>query len=217
MRYKDSWGTTPLDSTWDSRIATVEFLIKCGADINLKNSEGETPLYLVSREGRVAMTELLLKHGADVNLKNNRGETLLHSIARYGSLYDYIDAKLVLFMKYGADANIKNNKGNTPLHLAVKYDRIAMAELLIKCRGDINQKNNEGETPLSFVPSQDMAKLLISLAKAIGDEKAVKFLESQNFSYKFQKTLLFASTIFLFCLVLLALILVVKQYTSKNN
>ena len=50
---------------------TVEKLLKEGADVNAKNSDGYTALILASRNGHTEIVELLLEKGADVNAKDN--------------------------------------------------------------------------------------------------------------------------------------------------
>ena len=56
-------------------MATI--LIANGANVNVKNNYGETPLHKVDNQKVAA---LLISHGANVNAKNNYGETPLNSI-----------------------------------------------------------------------------------------------------------------------------------------
>ncbi|WP_242138065.1 ankyrin repeat domain-containing protein [Sphingomonas sp. TREG-RG-20F-R18-01] len=55
----------------------LNYLLARGADPNLKNSRGETPLLIASSLGATDMIENLAKHGANVNLGNASGETAL--------------------------------------------------------------------------------------------------------------------------------------------
>lgn len=55
----------------------LNYLLARGADPNLKNGRGETPLLIASSLGSTDMIETLVKHGANVNLGNASGETAL--------------------------------------------------------------------------------------------------------------------------------------------
>lgn len=89
-------------------ISNVEFLRICidaGADVNLRDEHGNTPLHIVSEGSRVEAVELLIKKGAEVNVKNNDGETPL-SIAIAGfNDYDGENSRKVadVLVRSGAD------------------------------------------------------------------------------------------------------------------
>ena len=53
-------------------MANVELagmLLEAGADANVANEDGQTPLMLAARTGNVAVAELLVRQGADVNAR----------------------------------------------------------------------------------------------------------------------------------------------------
>ena len=52
----------------------VELLLQLGADVNVRQEDGGTPLHIAFFLGRAEIAELLMKAGADVNAKNKRGE-----------------------------------------------------------------------------------------------------------------------------------------------
>lgn len=53
----------------------VKELIRAGADVNVKNRNGDTPLHLALRRGNDMVGRFLIKKGADYNVANNSGET----------------------------------------------------------------------------------------------------------------------------------------------
>jgi ankyrin repeat protein len=55
----------------------LNYLLARGADPNLRNERGETPLLIASSLGSTDMIETLVKHGANVNMGNASGETAL--------------------------------------------------------------------------------------------------------------------------------------------
>jgi ankyrin repeat protein len=55
----------------------VKLLLEHGADPNIKNKDGITPLHwAVFKSGvHVEVVKLLLEHGADPNIQNKKGRT----------------------------------------------------------------------------------------------------------------------------------------------
>jgi len=131
----------------------AQLLLNHGADVNSKDHIGRTPLYGVS-EG---VAQLLLDLGADVNVRDDGGDTPLHHA---GSGYV---AQLLLDRK--ADIHAKNNEGRTPLHLKARYSAYEdVVQLLLDRKADIHAKDNEGGTPLHLAAkyaSHGTAKILL--------------------------------------------------------
>ena len=48
-----------------------------GADVNIKNHSGDTPLHTATRHEMEYIVMLLLHYNADVDLRNNRNETVI--------------------------------------------------------------------------------------------------------------------------------------------
>lgn len=58
-------------------VAYLGFLLGKGADPNLRDGQGDTPLLTALLTGFIPGAEVLLKRGGNVNLANSRGETPL--------------------------------------------------------------------------------------------------------------------------------------------
>lgn len=54
-------------------LVMVQSLLQAGADVNVAQYGGWTPLHQAAAHGRRALVELLLSHGADVNLTSENG------------------------------------------------------------------------------------------------------------------------------------------------
>ena len=65
---------------WAASLGQAEMarlLIDNGADLNIRNNEGDTPLHWAAKEGQKELVVILIIHGADVNALNRRGWTPL--------------------------------------------------------------------------------------------------------------------------------------------
>ena len=79
---KDMQGLSALHCAVISNVPDIaEYLIKQGADINIRDNFGNTPLMKAGLN--VDMIKLLLDYGADRTVENNRGVTLLKSYEAY--------------------------------------------------------------------------------------------------------------------------------------
>ena len=53
----------------------TRLLIESGADVNIKDDNGSTPLHAAAAFGRVDVAKLLVEHGADLQVRNDDGGT----------------------------------------------------------------------------------------------------------------------------------------------
>ncbi|RZJ70741.1 ankyrin repeat domain-containing protein [Flavobacterium sp.] len=123
------WGPTQHRAYVDC-IYFVEYLVKKGADVNFKASNGNTPMIMACSAGDGETIAILAKKGADFNVRNEKGTMPLHYVSRTKRL-DGLKA----YFKHNenADANVLDAKGWTAGHyLADMGGHAEMAKLLIK-------------------------------------------------------------------------------------
>ena len=72
MKSKKKW---PFNICEDRYTRIVKFLLKMGADPNIKNHSGDTPLHIAPRYEMEYIVMLLLHYNADADLRNDRNET----------------------------------------------------------------------------------------------------------------------------------------------
>jgi putative ankyrin repeat protein FPV023 len=86
---KSSHGVAPLifaaNTPDESGTALLEFLLSKGADPNVKDFQGNTPLFVANYADNTKAIKLLIKAGADTKIRNNEG--LLYHEFRRGEYY----------------------------------------------------------------------------------------------------------------------------------
>ncbi|KAF2886608.1 hypothetical protein ILUMI_19566, partial [Ignelater luminosus] len=106
---------------WD----VIKLLLMKGANVNLKNEDGETPLHFAIRYGNYVIGHLILNHNVDINVPINKGDTPLHLAASIPHNLKTIS----LLVSGGADENVKNSNDETPLQIKVSvrnnYDTVS--------------------------------------------------------------------------------------------
>lgn len=84
----------------------IEKLVKNGDDIDMQDSNGNTPLHKMIVAKRIITVKTLLKLGANPNIRNFYGQTPLHITNKR----DMIE----LLLKYGASPYLPDNYKDIP-------------------------------------------------------------------------------------------------------
>jgi ankyrin repeat protein len=82
INYRDIYGNTILHKVIrDNLLSTVKFLLERGADPNIGNRYGHTPLMFIlvalfiRKDDSIDITKELIYYGANLNIENYRGDT----------------------------------------------------------------------------------------------------------------------------------------------
>jgi len=175
----------------------IEFLIDCGADVNIKNINGKTLLLNEVMKGNTnyKMIDFLVKHGADIELRDGEEKTIIDDLVeiiliqkgfkeedfeRYPNIYEEENYDL-LFKKmlvYRPDLDKTRSDGRNILFDVITYNDFDTVRLLFNYGINPNIVDNEGNTPLS---------ILIDHGLKLEDSKQRElFLERLVFLLKFR-------------------------------
>lgn len=157
-------GSTPfMYAVIYANTATLEQLLKMGADPNRKNDQGATALMWAVRD--LGKTRLLIEHGADVNAKSDDLRTPLMISARKPG--NSLVVKLLLEHGANPNANAKPETESSALLEALTAGDAASTELLIEHGADAKAT---GETGLDMAITNNCAKCLDLIVPKITDK-----------------------------------------------
>ena len=173
----DSEGNTPLLVALKMNAAfdKIEWIAGLDANVNARNRDGESALFVAVQKNNRAAGELLLSRNADIfaantqnicplrlslESKNGSEEWMLNSSTitardgsgntalHYASEWSLPNDALNLLIQKGADVNAVNGNGETPVFSAAKADNAAAIDLLVKRGASLAARDNLGSGPL---------------------------------------------------------------------
>ena len=119
--------TNRRDLTW------MQFLIAKGANVNLRDARGVTPLVAAVTANFIEGVELLVSKGARLDESNNAGETPIITAVHNRNL-----ALMRILLKAGADPDRADNSGRT----ARDYARLGGGVLLTEIEANAKPKGD---------------------------------------------------------------------------
>jgi ankyrin repeat protein len=174
-----------------SSVAVLELLLRHGAKVDLKDSNGRTPLSwavgkvtpewglsFVSETHRtleaLAIMRLLIKHGSDVNAKDQFGRTALSWAAEYARM---AQIKEDYFVIVEDDSDIeeqdsdKDNSEDEPWLRKFQSREtnypVELIGLLVQMGANVNFRDWSGRTPLQWAIEADNQEVVKVLSKYI--------------------------------------------------
>lgn len=146
----------------------VDVMIKKGAEVDLADDLGDTPLVVAITNNRPLTIDALLKHQANININAFNARSPLMR-ATYLNNYPIVK-KLI---EHNVDLNLSSENGWTALHIASsladnKRD-FGVAELLINAGANIEAKNKDLCTPLTLAVLNNKPVMVEVLLSASAD------------------------------------------------
>lgn len=140
-----SGGTVFYACIWKKRFASAQLLLESGANINVRDPENHTPLFLACSYNNVAGVEFLLKAGAEVNETDSEQQSPLDRAC----LYNSVDV-VPLLLAHGADVNRVLGKKYIPLFLASIKSGPEIIRMLVAADTDRDCLTHKLNTALYF-------------------------------------------------------------------
>lgn len=209
--WQSPYGTALHIACYHGKRRLVKFLLKQGANINIQNSEGDTPLHRAMFAGREDIVQMLLEEGTlDWTILNKEAKSALAmaknketakilqvaqrefgeamskkllEAARAGSLEKLRE---LFHQRNAASVNmniIDPKTGNSLLHYLVKLDD---QELVITCLqqgANVNLANDKGLLPVGVAKSDGIRSLLTEKQNALNAKDTPASTKSTDIVY----------------------------------
>ena len=148
---KDDLGRTAIFCT--SRLATVKILVDGGANLNVQDDKGHTPLMIHAENGNKDIVSYLIAHGARVDRKDPAGRTALHLTGHLTIVKTLVDG--------GASVNVQDDEGHTPLMIHAENGNKDIVFYLITHGAHVDRKDPAGRTALHLTGHLTIVKTLV--------------------------------------------------------
>ena len=138
----------------------VEYLITQQAEINYKDADGRSTLYVLALENNLQVAHVLLENGVDVSGRDFEGRTTLH-VAAWQGHYDMVQ----LLINYKADVNATDNDSRSVLQSAAWQGHANVVRLLLENGASVDQTCNQGATALCIAAQEgheDVVRVLLT-------------------------------------------------------
>jgi len=139
-----------IDACKYDSIEDVTNLIKKGANVNMKNKYGDTPLTIACENKNLEIIKYLVEKKAKINISNSTGNSLLNILCKIKDdnslgIIDYVE----YLINNGADMDYKDENNITPLFTACYFNKLSILKHLIETyKTDINVQNNDHDSLL---------------------------------------------------------------------
>lgn len=175
----------------DDDVEKARELIAAGAEVDRKEDDDTTPLFVAVERGNLEMVSLLLDFGAKVNARNEEKQTPLMMLDEDASteLVELLllkDAKVDLvaengdtaliraaagnvepqvlkaLIDAGAELDAQNDEGSTALMNAADRENLENVRVLVLAGADVNLRDKEGDNAWDHTAEEEIESFLVS-------------------------------------------------------
>lgn len=144
------------------RTDILQILVDAKVNINIKDINGDTPLFWAVTHNDFQSAKLLVKGGAELNEQDEYGFTFLHDAVDKG----YNEIAYAFIHEPAIKLDLQDKLGRTPLCIAVIKNRPQIIQELIQAKADLTIQDNRGFTPLMEAAVQNRLEIVDMLIKA---------------------------------------------------
>jgi len=150
----------------------TNYLLEHGADLHIRDKQGNTPLYWAAHEGNLPLVQLLVEHGASLRTTNTRQADPLFAAVTGAHL-----AVCKQLLEYGAQANsaVLSAQGDgssaTLLHTASALGYTPIVQSLLEHGAFLHATDEEEDTALHWAARElhpDTVSALLARGASIG-------------------------------------------------
>ncbi|XP_033097859.1 E3 ubiquitin-protein ligase MIB2-like [Anneissia japonica] len=164
----------------EGHVEVVDYLVGRQADLNLRDSDGDSALLCAAHGNKPEVIRYLLSCGANPNLVNNRLQTGIYIAAGKG----YHECVAVFLLEqFQCNPNMQDADGDTPLHMAINKDYEKTQELLINSpKIDFTISNFRGFNALHHAALRGSAKAVEMIVEQPAGKRLVDQKKKDGFT-----------------------------------
>ena len=139
----------------NDHLEVVKYLISIGANKEVTDGPGWTPLIYAAQHGNFEAVRYLISIGANFEAENSYGDTPLIQALTFGHI------EIVKYLiSIGANKEVKGEFGYTPQIDALKFGHFEIFKYLISIGADKEVKDNNGNTPLIIASEKGLLEFV---------------------------------------------------------
>lgn len=153
-------------------VELAEILLDHGSDVDVRDGEGYTPLFLAPERGApVEIVQLLVERGADIHIDDDN--TLWSAIWHVS--YGFGCMPIVRYL-------VKMGSRPRGLTHAAEAGKLRIVRLLVEFGADVNEVDEDGKTPLDYATgvAHTFMKKQVMKKKSRDPEAVAKFLKERG-------------------------------------
>lgn len=127
--------------------AVVDALLQKGADPNISNALGVSPILMAAEKGDIEYIDRLVAHGGRVDHRDLQGRSALH----YAAKRDQRRIVRHLIVVYHLDPNVVDQAGVTPAGRAAQNNHLETYKLLVKLGANPHHRDHKGQSILHYL------------------------------------------------------------------
>ncbi|CRK43366.1 Ankyrin repeat-containing protein C6C3.08 like [Verticillium longisporum] len=161
------WSPVMIAGSLPDGDAVMDVLLSRGADINLKNLNGQNVLHFIASKNNLDLAKrlLALKTPLSARVRDKRGQYAIHRASAIGSV-----PMVNLLLKHKSPLDATDNSGYTALHHAIAEGHGDTAVALLKAGADVSKRDMEGNLALDLAPDNEVRYYIERFAEAEGIE-----------------------------------------------
>jgi ankyrin repeat protein len=170
----NTWVTPVMHAAAENHVDIIEFLVKHGSMISLKDKNGESALSKAVDNGHLHSTQTLLRLGADCNIRTQGkfSNTLIHIAAKRDN-----PQILKLLLEHDAKyEDLCNMLGQTPFDISLLLGCQECIDMFLEYGANTNRVLRDW-TPLMRAASRGMHGVITSLLNHVADVRASNLRE----------------------------------------
>ena len=154
-----------IEAAREDDLATAETLLNRNHNVDVREQNGRTPLFIAASRGGEDFVDLLLRHEAKIDAIDKFGNTPMYYAAAGGHV-----GVVEILLEGGAKVNLQNRRGLTALMIAASEGQLDTVQALIDAKADTSLTDFTGRTAWEWAQRSNR-RHVIRYLKSIGIDR----------------------------------------------